>query len=69
LNAAGEILSAKVTRSSGNNVLDQAAKRILRLAEPFAPFPEELKQSTDQIVIIRTWEFKSNRLITNGEVS
>lgn len=69
LNAAGEILSAKVTRSSGNNVLDQAAKRILRLAEPFAPFPEELKQSADQIVIIRTWEFKSNRLITNGEVS
>ena len=69
LNAAGEILSAKVTRSSGNNLLDQAAKRILRLAEPFAPFPEELKERTDQIVIIRTWEFKSNQLITNGGVS
>ena len=69
LNAAGEILSAKVTRSSGNNVLDQAAKRILKLAEPFAPFPQELKERTDQIVIIRTWEFKSNQLITNGEVS
>lgn len=68
LNAAGEILSAKVTLSSGNNVLDQAAKRILHLAEPFAPFPEELKERTDQIVIIRTWEFKSNQLITNGEV-
>ncbi len=69
LNAAGEIISARVTRSSGNNVLDQAAKRILRLAEPFAPFPEELKENTDQIVIIRTWEFKSNQLITNGEIS
>ena len=69
LNAAGEILSVKVTHSSGNNVLDQAAKRILRLAEPFAPFPEELKERTDQIVIIRTWEFKSNQLITNGGVS
>ncbi|MFV2031534.1 MAG: energy transducer TonB [Gammaproteobacteria bacterium] len=69
LNAAGEILSAKVTRSSGNNLLDEAAKRILRLAEPFAPFPEELKETTDQIVIIRTWEFKSKQLTTNGEVS
>lgn len=66
LNAAGEILDVKITQSSGNSLLDEAAKRILRLAEPFAPFPQELKDRADQIVIIRTWDFKSNRLITNG---
>ena len=66
INSAGEILDVKITRSSGSSVLDEAAKRILRMAEPFAPFSEELKQRADQLVIIRTWDFKSNRLSTNG---
>lgn len=68
INSLGEILDVKITRSSGSNVLDEAAKRILRLAEPFAPFSEELKQRADQLVIIRTWDFKSDRLSTKGKV-
>jgi len=68
INSAGEILDVKITQSSGSSVLDQAAKRILRLAEPFAPFSEELKQRADQLVIIRTWDFKSNQLSTKGKV-
>jgi protein TonB len=68
INSVGEILDVKITRSSGSSVLDEAAKRILRLAEPFAPFSEELKQRADQLVIIRTWDFKSNRLSTKGKV-
>ena len=66
INSAGEILDVKITRSSGSSVLDESAKRILRMAEPFAPFSEELNQRADQLVIIRTWDFKSNRLSTNG---
>ena len=68
INSIGEILDVKITRSSGSNVLDEAAKRIVRLAEPFAAFSEELKQRADQLVIIRTWDFKSNRLSTKGKV-
>ena len=68
INAEGEILDVKITRSSGSNILDEAAKRILQLAEPFAPFSDELKERADQIVIIRTWEFNSNRLSTEGDV-
>lgn len=68
INSAGKVLDVKITRSSGSSVLDEAAKRILRLAEPFAPFSEELKQRADQLVIIRTWDFKSNRLSTKGKV-
>ena len=67
INAEGEILDVKITRSSGSSVLDEAAKRILKLSEPFAPFSDELKERADQIVIIRTWEFNSNRLSTKGE--
>ncbi|MFT5659255.1 MAG: protein TonB [Gammaproteobacteria bacterium] len=69
INQSGEIIDVEITKSSGSTILDEAAKRILRLSEPFAVFSEELKQRADQIVIIRTWNFNSNRLSTNGEVS
>jgi protein TonB len=68
INAEGEVLEVKITQSSGSSILDQAARHILQLAEPFAPFSEELKERADQIVIIRTWEFNSNHLSTNGKV-
>ena len=69
LNATGEVIDVKITSSSGTTVLDEAAKRIVRMAQPFAPFPEELKKRADQIVIIRTWDFKSNRFQTKSGVS
>jgi protein TonB len=69
LNAQGEVLDMQITSSSGTSVLDEAARRILRMAEPFAPFSEELKERADQIVIIRTWDFKSNRFRTQSGVS
>jgi len=69
LNAAGEILDVNIMRSSGSSLLDEAAKRILRLAEPFAPFPQEMKEQADQVVIIRTWDFNSNRFRTDSGVS
>ncbi|MCP4391792.1 MAG: energy transducer TonB, partial [Gammaproteobacteria bacterium] len=69
LNASGEVLDMQITASSGASVLDEAARRILRMAQPFAPFSEELKERADQIVIIRTWDFKSNRFRTQSGVS
>lgn len=69
LNAQGEVLDMQITSSSGTSVLDEAARRILRMAEPFAPFSEELRERADQIVIIRTWDFKSNRFRTQSGVS
>ena len=69
LNASGEVLDVKINNSSGTSILDEAAKRILRIAQPFPPFPEELRERADQIVIIRTWDFKSNRFRTKSGVS
>ena len=69
LNSSGEVLDVKINHSSGTSLLDEAAKRILRIAQPFAPFPEELRERADQIVIIRTWDFKSNRFRTQSGVS
>ena len=69
LNAAGEVLDMQITSSSGTSVLDEAARQILRMAQPFAPFSDALKERADQIVIIRTWDFKSNRFRTKSGVS
>lgn len=69
INANGEVLDMQITSSSGNSVLDEAARQILRMAQPFAPFSDELKDRADQIVIIRTWDFKSNRFKTKSGVS
>ncbi|MCP4186460.1 MAG: energy transducer TonB [Gammaproteobacteria bacterium] len=69
LNAAGNIVDVNITRSSGSSLLDEAAKRILRLAEPFSPFPQEMQEHADQIVIIRTWDFNSNQFRTDSGVS
>jgi protein TonB len=69
INANGEVLDVQITSSSGTPVLDEAARQILRMAQPFAPFSEELRERADQIVIIRTWDFKSNRFKTQSGVS
>ena len=66
INASGQVLDIKISRSSGQSILDEAAKRIIRLAQPFAPFPAKLRLKADQIVIVRTWRFESSNFTTNG---
>jgi protein TonB len=56
----GEVKEIVLLESSGQPVLDDAAIRIVRLAAPFAPFPDELRQTTDVLEIIRTWQFRKN---------
>jgi protein TonB len=59
----GSIERVRVLRSSGFDVLDEAAVRIVELAAPFSPFPPDIKEDTDILDITRTWQFlRSNRL-------
>ena len=59
----GSVKYMTVLRSSGSSILDEAALRIVRLADPFAPFPEAIRAETDLLHIIRTWRFeRGNRL-------
>ena len=47
-------------------VLDEAALRIVKLAAPYAVFPESVQRDTDIIEITRTWSFTSaDQLRTN----
>lgn len=56
----GSLKEVEILESSGHKVLDDAAISIVRLAAPFAPFPDELRQTTDVLEIIRTWQFRKN---------
>ncbi len=56
----GALKEVRILDSSGHKVLDDAALRIVRLAAPFAPFPQEMRQTTDVLEIIRTWQFRKN---------
>lgn len=49
-----------ITHSSGHKVLDDAAIKIVRLAAPYAPIPENVLQGHDVITIIRTWKFETD---------
>lgn len=53
----GSIDSVRIQQSSGHQVLDDAARTIVRLAGPYASFPPELAHQTDVLVITRTWKF------------
>lgn len=53
----GNVDRILVVRSSGNKVLDDAAKRIVMMSAPFAPFPASIRQETDYLDITRTWNF------------
>lgn len=61
----GTIKEVAILDSSGSTVLDDAAIRIVRMAAPFAPFPEQMREQTDELEIIRTWSFQ-RRGLTSG---
>jgi protein TonB len=63
LRSDGSLERVRVLRSSGFDLLDEAAVKIVELAAPFAPFPPDIRSDTDVLDITRTWQFlSSNRL-------
>ncbi len=62
INADGSLREINLRRSSGHQVLDDAARRIVRMSSPFDPFPAKLQKQADVIHITRSWQFESNHL-------
>lgn len=58
INPDGTIYEIKVLQSSGQRILDDAARQIVRLSAPFAQFPPEIRKHADRLQIIRTWRFE-----------
>ncbi|WP_126452612.1 energy transducer TonB [Sulfuriflexus mobilis] len=61
----GSIHSMSLDNSSGNRVLDDAARRIVRLAAPYAPFTDAIRAETDLLHITRTWIFQRGNRLTS----
>ena len=53
----GHVDDFRIMESSGFQILDEAAKKIVQLAAPFEPLPEEISFDTDILEIVRTWRF------------
>ncbi|HCK91951.1 MAG TPA: energy transducer TonB, partial [Gammaproteobacteria bacterium] len=64
--ANGTIEKVEIRRSSGYRSLDEAAKRIVRQAAPFDPFPESIRKHTDILEIIRTWRFEKEGYLSSS---
>jgi len=60
INSKGELIKTDLRQSSGHQILDDAAKRIVKLASPFSAFPKKLRDEADVIHITRSWEFLNN---------
>lgn len=60
----GSLNRVDINRSSGYKVLDEAARRIVQMASPFAPFPPEIRRDTDILEITRTWYFTQGDQVT-----
>lgn len=60
----GSIENVLLNSSSGLGILDQAAMRIVRLAEPFPPLPQTAEQ-VDVLHITRTWQFQNGNVLSD----
>lgn len=56
----GTVESIEVRRSSGIPEIDQAAIRIVQMAAPYAPLPENITDRVDILHITRTWRFETS---------
>lgn len=57
IKADGSLEKIEINQSSGHTILDDAARRIVQLAAPYAPFPDNVRSDTDILSITRTWTF------------
>lgn len=55
----GSVEEIEVMRSSGRREIDRAAIEIVRLASPYAPLPDNIRERVDVLHITRTWRFES----------
>ena len=63
--ADGSLESIMIDRPSGVKILDLAARRIVEMAAPFAPFPADIRRDTDILYITRTWTFAPGDSLTS----
>ena len=59
LNQRGTVLRIRIIDPSGHKVLDEAAKKIVRLASPFDRIPREVMENKDELQIVWRYTFEN----------
>jgi periplasmic protein TonB len=67
INPDGSIYQIDILQSSGQKILDDSARKIVRLSAPFAKFPPEIRLQSDRLQIIRTWKFEMTGISTSSQ--
>jgi len=60
----GSVETIEIVRPSGLKVLDEAARRIVRMSAPYMPFPADIRKDTDLLVITSTWFFEQGDVLS-----
>ena len=61
----GRIDNIEINQSSGFKILDEAAKKIVELGAPYAPFPEDIRKEVDILSITRTLTFTKDYILSS----
>jgi len=62
----GQLVSAEVSQSSGNAILDMQAKNIVKGAGPFGRFTDQMREDMDQLALVTRFSFdRSHQLQTS----
>jgi periplasmic protein TonB len=65
INSDGSVKEIKIRRSSGHDLLDAGAVKIVKLAAPFSPFPDHIKNEVDILHVTRNWKFVNDQRPSN----
>ena len=57
IRADGTLMAVDINRSSGNKILDAAARRIIELGAPYPPFPPDILAEANVLEITRVLSF------------
>ncbi|HEV7165941.1 MAG TPA: TonB family protein [Gammaproteobacteria bacterium] len=66
LNSDGSIRELFLTKPSNQPLLDDSALHIVKMAAPFAAFPENLRRDTAVLRFVYVWRFNGGRLDARG---
>jgi protein TonB len=63
IDSRGQILSADVSQSSGNPLLDFQAKKIAKNAGPYGVFSDKMRREMDQLALVTRFSFDHNNML------
>ena len=63
IDSRGQVISADISQSSGNPLLDFHAKQIARNAGPYGPFNDAMRREMDQLALVTRFSFDHNNTL------